>query len=67
MYFPTFEPSTGRLVSMRMIPLQIRRFQTIHAAPDDSQWLMQVLNREGKQLGTRIVPAKDGSFVLKWD
>ncbi len=67
MYFPSFEPSTGRLVKMRMIPMQIRRFQTIHARPDDNQWLMRVLNREGKQFGTRLLLAKDGSLALKWD
>ncbi|MBU0663351.1 MAG: CapA family protein [Proteobacteria bacterium] len=67
MYFPSFEPSTGRLVSMRMIPMQIRRFQAINAKPDDSQWLLRVLNREGKQFGTRLLPAKDGSFALNWE
>lgn len=67
MYFPSFELSTGRLVKMRMIPMQIRRFQIIYAMPDDNQWLMQVLNREGKQLGTRLFPSKDGSFTLQWD
>ncbi len=67
MYFPSFAPSTGRLVEMRLFPMQIRRFQTIHATPEDSKWLLQVLNREGKQLGTRLLPARDGSFVLEWD
>jgi poly-gamma-glutamate synthesis protein (capsule biosynthesis protein) len=67
MYLPTFSPSTGRLVEMRLFPMQIRRFQTIHAAAEDSKWLLQVLNREGEQLGTRLLPAGDGSFVLEWD
>jgi poly-gamma-glutamate synthesis protein (capsule biosynthesis protein) len=67
MYFPTFEPSTGRLVSMRMVPMQIRRFQTVLARPDDSQWLMRVLSREGEQLGTRLPLARDGSLAPKWD
>jgi len=67
MYFPSFEPSTGRLVKMRMIPMQIKRFQTIHARPDDSQWLIRVLNREGKLFGTRLLLAGDGSLALKWD
>lgn len=67
MYFPSFSSSTGRLVEMRLFPMQIRRFQTIHAAAEDSKWLLQVLNREGKQLGTRLLPARDGSFVLEWD
>ena len=67
MYFPTFEPSTGRLVSMRMIPMQIRRFQTVLAGPDDRQWLLRVLSREGEQLGTRLLLAGDGSLALQWD
>jgi len=67
MYFPSFVPSTGRLVEMRLFPMQIRRFQTIHAAVEDSKWLLQMLNREGKQLGTRLLPAGDGSFLLEWD
>lgn len=67
MYLPTFEPSTGRLVAMRLIPMQIRRFQTIHAGPEDSQWLMRVLNREGRELGTELLQARDGSLALEWD
>lgn len=67
MYLPTFEPSSGRLASMRLVPMQIRRFQTIHAGPEDSRWLMRVLNREGEQFGTRLLPASDGSLALKWD
>lgn len=67
MYFPTFEPSTGRLVSMRMVPMQIRRFQTVLAKPDDSQWLMRILSREGEQFGTRLLPARDGFLALQWD
>lgn len=67
MYFPSFAPSTGRFVEMRLFPMQIRGFQTVHAAAKDSTWLLQVLNREGKQLGTRLLPARDGSFLLEWD
>lgn len=67
MYLPSFEPLTGRLVAMRMIPMQIRRFQTIHARLDDNQWLMRVLNREGKRFGTRLLLNSDGSLALKWD
>jgi poly-gamma-glutamate synthesis protein (capsule biosynthesis protein) len=67
MYFPTFEPLTGRLVSLRLIPMQIRRFQTIHATPEDSQWFLRILNREGRQFGTRLLPANDGSLALEWE
>ena len=67
MYFPSFDPLSGRLVRMSMMPMQIKRFQTIYAAPSDTQWLMKVLNREGKQFSTQVRLSKDGFLSLKWD
>lgn len=67
MYFPNFDPLSGKLLQMRMIPMQIKRFQTVYATKSDSQWLMDVLNREGRGLGTGVTLHKDGSFRLIWD
>ncbi len=67
MYFPSFDPLSGRLVQLRMMPMQLKRFQTIHATREDSRWLMQVLNREGQELSTRVRPSNDRSFLLEWD
>ena len=67
MYFPSFNPLTGRLVKMSMIPMQVKRFQTIHTTPSDNQWIIKTLNREGKQFGTEVRLQKDGSFKLIWD
>lgn len=67
MYFPSFNPLTGRLVQLRLVPMRINRFQTIHTTPRDNQWLLKTLNREGKQFGTAVRLQKDGSFRLVWD
>jgi poly-gamma-glutamate synthesis protein (capsule biosynthesis protein) len=67
MFFPNFDPLSGKLLQMRMIPMQIKRFQTVYATKSDSQWLMDVLNREGRGLGTGVKLQKDGSFRLIWD
>lgn len=67
MYFPSFDPLSGKLTHMSMMPMQIKRFQTIYASPRDTQWLMKVLNREGKQLNTQVTLSKDGFLSLKWD
>lgn len=67
MYFPSFDPFSGNLVRLIMMPMQIKRFQTIYAAPSDAQWIMKVLNREGEQFGTHVKLSKDGFLNLKWE
>ena len=67
MYFPSFDPLSGRLVRLSMMPMQIKRFQTIYAAPSDAKWLVKVLNREGKQFGTQVKLSRDGFLNLQWD
>jgi poly-gamma-glutamate synthesis protein (capsule biosynthesis protein) len=67
MYFPGFDPVIGRLVELRMQPMQIKRFQTIRATRADVRWLQRVLNREGKRFGTRAELLEDGSFFLHWE
>ena len=54
MYFPTLESGTGRLVRLRMVPLQIFRFSLRRASAADAAWLRDVLNRESRQFGTRV-------------
>lgn len=66
MYFPCFDPMTGRLLQMRMMPMQIKRFQTTRAIESDNRWLSNLLNREGRPLGTGVKMHKDGSFRLVW-
>jgi len=67
MYFASLDPSTGRLVSLHMTPMQIRRLR-LHRAPErETLWLGEVLNREGQRLGTRIETGANGTFILRWD
>ena len=39
MYFPTLDSRTGRLVRLRMVPLQIFRFSLRRASVADAAWL----------------------------
>ena len=54
MYFVTMDSATGKLVSLIMTPVQIRRFRLNYAYPDDVLWLQQVLDRESRPLGARV-------------
>ncbi|MFC2115890.1 CapA family protein [Bacteroidota bacterium] len=64
MYFVSMDPVTGKLVSLRMVPTQIRKFKVNLAERADVKWLLDVLNRESKRFGTRIELQEDNSFQL---
>ena len=66
MYFVRIEPGSGKLVGLEMVPTQIRRFSLHRASEADRLWLQDVLNREGRQFGTRVEPGKQQSLLLGW-
>lgn len=52
MYFPSLKVSSGKLLGLEMIPLQIRNFRLVHATRADAIWLRDTLSREGGRFGT---------------
>jgi poly-gamma-glutamate synthesis protein (capsule biosynthesis protein) len=67
MYFPSLDPSTGELVQLKMKPTQIRHLRINSASENDALWLRDVLNREGRELGTRVKLDSDNNLVLEWE
>jgi poly-gamma-glutamate synthesis protein (capsule biosynthesis protein) len=65
MYFPTLGPS-GRLVRLRMRPMRLRRFQAVYASEAEARWLADMLNREGRRLGTQVSLQDDGLLIAAW-
>jgi poly-gamma-glutamate capsule biosynthesis protein CapA/YwtB (metallophosphatase superfamily) len=66
MYFLDVDPASGRLLRLWMIPMQIRRFRLNHASAEDARWLREVLEREGRRLGSGVQARADGSLELCW-
>ncbi len=64
MYFPTIEPATGRLQSLRLTPMQIRSFRVTRASPADAGWLAQTLHRVSRPFGARVEPTADGRLAV---
>lgn len=64
MYFATVDPASGQLVSLRMRPMQLRHLRLNRASPPDARWLCDVLDREGRHLGTRTRLEPDGTLTL---
>jgi poly-gamma-glutamate synthesis protein (capsule biosynthesis protein) len=64
MYFLAFDGSDGRLVSLDMTPLRIRRFRLERASKEDAIWLRDMLDRECAKLGTRVESTADDRLRL---
>ncbi len=66
MYFPELDPGTGDLLSLKMIPMEIKNFKLHKAKANDAVWLEQVLDRESKKIGTSVRREADNSLRLDW-
>lgn len=66
MYFPVLDATTGQVVSLRLVPMQIARFQLHYTTPAQTGWLLDTLNREGEQFDTHIEPDGAHDLLLHW-
>jgi poly-gamma-glutamate synthesis protein (capsule biosynthesis protein) len=63
MYFARIDAADGRLLGLTLVPTRMRRFRLEAAPEDETRWLLALLNREGRDLGTRFESA-DGGLSL---
>jgi poly-gamma-glutamate synthesis protein (capsule biosynthesis protein) len=66
MYFVTVEPRTGLLQRLTMIPMQRKHLRVHHASTAAAAWLRDMLQREGRTFGTRVVVHEDHTLALHW-
>jgi len=66
MYFVDLEPA-GTLGALKIIPLQIRKFQLVRPSEDDICWMQETLDRESRKLGVAIEMQSDGCFAVSWN
>jgi poly-gamma-glutamate synthesis protein (capsule biosynthesis protein) len=64
LYLARLEAGTGRLLSLRMVPLHARRLSLERAGSADTQWLARVLDDTGRVLGTRVRSGAEGELVV---
>ena len=65
MYLPRLDGESGQLLSLELVPMQIRRFRLVRPAPQDAAWLHQALARESAKLGTAIARRADDRLVVE--
>jgi poly-gamma-glutamate synthesis protein (capsule biosynthesis protein) len=66
MYFASIDPSTGKLVKLQMVPMQIKKIKLSYATNNDVRWLQNVLNRECEKFNTKFDLSEDNTLLLKW-
>lgn len=66
MYFVTVDSAEQKLVSLQIVPAQRRRFSLVKASAEDARWLANVLDREGREFGTRVTLNADKSLSVGW-
>ena len=64
-YLPELDRATGRLESLVMLPFRLAKFQLHAATAEETDWLADMLTREGQALGTRVDLA-EGELRLRW-
>ena len=65
MYFPEFDLASGKLVEMKMIPMEIEKLRLNRASTKDIEWLQKVLSREGQKFATDVKRDEE-SICLEW-
>ena len=65
-YFVGIDASNGALVDLRIKPTQMRRFSLHDASRADTEWLKNMLDHEGRPLGTRAELGADDHLTLRW-
>jgi poly-gamma-glutamate synthesis protein (capsule biosynthesis protein) len=66
-YLTGFDPSTGNLIRLEIVPFQIERFRLHRASAEDTRWLRDLLDREGEKFGTRAEARAGRPLALRWD
>jgi len=67
MYFARLEVGTGKLLSLEMMPMQIKRFRVNNSSRADAVWVRNTLAREEKKFGCTVELKSDNTLSLLWN
>lgn len=60
LYLVSTDATSGELVSLRMIPMRVRRMRLERASRVDTEWLRTTMGQTGRCFGTRVAVGPDG-------
>ncbi|MET7621357.1 CapA family protein [Streptomyces sp. NPDC005408] len=65
LYLVSLAPGTGKLLDVRITPLQSRRMRLEHASDEDTRWLLGLLDRISRGFSSRIESGPDGTITVR--
>src|SRR5437899_10430520 len=66
MYLVDLDSRSGELLSVRLVPMQMRRFRLEQTSAADARWLCNLLEQLGESFGISAEPDGDNSLILEW-
>jgi poly-gamma-glutamate synthesis protein (capsule biosynthesis protein) len=66
MYLVELDSRSGKFVSARLVPMQMRRFRLEHTSTTDAHWLCELLNELGAPFGSQARLTEDNGLILEW-
>ena len=66
MYFVQISPENGQLITLEMVPMEIRCFSSHRATKEDTLWLEKILNRENKRFNNHVELSDEKILTLYW-
>jgi poly-gamma-glutamate capsule biosynthesis protein CapA/YwtB (metallophosphatase superfamily) len=66
-YLASMDRSTGRLITLELLPMRIRCFRLQRAGTQEVWWLRDLFSREGARFGTRAEQTPNGALAIQWD
>ncbi len=64
-YFPRIDADTGKLVTLYMTPLQVRKMQLVRPSERDRDWLQERLASVFKEFGCDVVRGTDNTLIVQ--
>jgi poly-gamma-glutamate capsule biosynthesis protein CapA/YwtB (metallophosphatase superfamily) len=65
-YLTTLDPADGRLLDLRLVPMQVKHFRLNRSLPSDTHWLCSLLNGLGAPFNVRVRMLDDNTMGLIW-
>lgn len=66
LYLVTLDRASGELVALEMVPLRRKRFRLERAGHDDIEWLREMLDRESRLAGARVIRSENATLRVDW-
>jgi poly-gamma-glutamate capsule biosynthesis protein CapA/YwtB (metallophosphatase superfamily) len=66
MYLPRLAMPEGILLSLELVPFQLRKFRLYRALPEDAAWLAATLERASSPFATHVALGNDNRLKVLW-